>query len=76
MEMGIIKVGGYMALSYQYGAGMGEAGDTPAGGTNLMEIPTKVEYAGKDSLTIYTTKSAARVGTEKALHMNLSLIHI
>ncbi|RKJ38702.1 hypothetical protein D7X25_30205, partial [bacterium 1XD42-8] len=50
------------------GAGMGEAGDTPAGGTNLMEIPTKVEYAGKDSLTIYTTKSAARAGTEKALH--------
>ena len=54
-----------MALSYQYGAGMGNG---PAGGTNLMEIPTKVEYAGKDSLTIYTTKSAARVGTEKALH--------
>ena len=57
-----------MALSYQYGAGMGEAGDTPAGGTNLMEIPTKVEYSGKSSLTIYTTKSAAKPDTEKALH--------
>ena len=57
-----------MALSYQYGAGMGEAGDTPAGGTNLIEIPTKVEYAGKDSLTIYTTKSAAKPGIDKSLH--------
>ena len=33
-----------------------------------MEIPTKVEYSGKSSLTIYTTKSAAKPGTEKALH--------
>lgn len=54
-----------MAFAYQYGAGMGNG---PAGGTNLMEIPTKVEYAGKDMLTIYTTKSAAKPGTEKALH--------
>ena len=54
-----------MALSYQYGAGMGNG---PAGGTNLMEIPTKVEYAGKDSLTIYTTKSAAKPGVDKSLH--------
>ena len=54
-----------MAFAYQYGAGMGNG---PAGGTNLIEIPTKVEYAGKDMLTIYTTKSAAKPGTEKALH--------
>ncbi len=54
-----------MALSYQYGAGMGNG---PAGGTNLMEIPTKVEYDGKDSLTIYTTKSAAKPGVDKSLH--------
>ncbi len=53
------------AFAYQYGAGMGNG---PAGGTNLIEIPTKVEYAGKDMLTIYTTKSAAKPGTEKALH--------
>ena len=33
-----------------------------------MEIPTKVEYSGKSSLTIYTTKSAAKPDTEKALH--------
>ena len=57
-----------VALAYQYGAGMGEAGDGPAGGTNLMEIPTKVEYTGKDSLTIYTTKSAAKPDMDKALH--------
>ena len=55
-------------FSYQYGAGMGGAGNGPAGGTSLMEIPTKIEYTGKDSLTIYTTKSAARPGIEKALH--------
>ena len=54
-----------IALAYQYGAGMGNG---PAGGTNLMEIPTKVEYSGKDSLTIYTTKSAAKPGTDKYLH--------
>ncbi len=54
-----------MAFAYQYGAGMGNG---PAGGTNLIEIPTKVEYAGKDMLTIYTTKSAAKPDTEKALH--------
>jgi len=52
-------------FAYQYGAGMGNG---PAGGTNLMEIPTKVEYSGKSSLTIYTTKSAAKPGIEKALH--------
>ena len=52
-------------FAYQYGAGMGNG---PAGGTNLMEIPTKVEYSGKDSLTIYTTKSAAKPDTDKALH--------
>ena len=52
-------------FAYQYGAGMGNG---PAGGTNLMEIPTKIEYAGKDSLTIYTTKSAAKPDIEKALH--------
>ena len=53
-----------MALAYQYGAGMGNG---PAGGTNLMEIPTKVEYSGKDSLTIYTTKSAAKPDIDKTL---------
>ena len=56
-----------MAFAYQYGAGMGGAGNGPAGGTTLMEIPTKIEYTGKDSLTIYTTKSAAKPGIEKAL---------
>ena len=65
LEHGLGHYPQVMAFTYQYGAGMGNG---PAGGTNLMEIPTKVEYAGKDSLTIYTTKSAARVGTEKALH--------
>ena len=54
-----------MALAYQYGAGMGNG---PAGGTNLMEIPTKIEYSGKDSLTIYTTKSAAKPDIDKSLH--------
>ena len=52
-------------FAYQYGAGMGNG---PAGGTNLIEIPTKVEYVGKDSLIIYTTKSAAKPDTDKALH--------
>ena len=52
-------------FAYQYGAGMGNG---PAGGTNLMEIPTKVEYSGKDSLTIYTTKSAAKPDIDKSLH--------
>ena len=52
-------------FAYQYGAGMGNG---PAGGTNLMEIPTKIEYSGKDSLTIYTTKSAAKPDIDKSLH--------
>ena len=55
------------AFSYQYGAGMGGAGNGPAGGTNLMEIPVKVEYSGKDSLIIYTTKSAAKPDIDKTL---------
>ncbi len=65
LEHGLGHYPQVMAFAYQYGAGMGNG---PAGGTNLMEIPTKVEYAGKDMLTIYTTKSAAKPGTEKALH--------
>ena len=65
LEHGLGHYPQVMAFTYQYGAGMGNG---PAGGTNLMEIPTKVEYAGKDMLTIYTTKSAAKPGTEKALH--------
>ena len=65
LEHGLGHYPQVMAFTYQYGAGMGNG---PAGGTNLMEIPTKVEYSGKSSLTIYTTKSAAKPDTEKALH--------
>ena len=65
LEHGLGHYPQVMAFTYQYGAGMGNG---PAGGTNLMEIPTKIEYAGKDSLTIYTTKSAAKPDIEKALH--------
>ena len=65
LEHGLGHYPQVMAFTYQYGAGMGNG---PAGGTNLMEIPTKIKYAGKDSLTIYTTKSAARPDIEKALH--------
>ena len=65
LEHGLGHYPQVMAFTYQYGAGMGNG---PAGGTNLMEIPTKVEYSGKSSLTIYTTKSAAKPDIEKALH--------
>lgn len=65
LEHGLGHYPQVMAFTYQYGAGMGNG---PAGGTNLMEIPTKVEYSGKSSLTIYTTKSAAKPGIDKSLH--------
>ena len=65
LEHGLGHYPQVMAFTYQYGAGMGNG---PAGGTNLMEIPTKVEYSEKSSLTIYTTKSAAKPGIDKSLH--------
>ena len=49
-----------LAFAYQYGAGMGEAGSGPAGGTSLMQIPVKAECLDKNRLAVYTTKEAAK----------------
>ena len=49
-----------LAFAYQYGAGMGEAGDGPAGGTSLMQLPAKAECLDKNRLAVYTTKEAAK----------------
>ena len=54
-----------LAFAYQYGAGMGEAGDGPAGGTSLMQLPAKAECLDKNRLAVYTTKDAARPETVK-----------
>lgn len=56
------------AFAYQYGAGMGGAGDGPAGGTNLLQIPIKLECSGKNNLTIYSTRDIAKPEIEKELH--------
>ena len=56
-----------LAFAYQYGAGMGEAGSGPAGGTSLMQIPAKAECLDKNRLAVYTTKDAARPGINKEL---------
>ena len=56
-----------LAFAYQYGAGMGEAGSGPAGGTSLMQLPAKAECLDKNRLAVYTTKDAARPGTNKEL---------
>ena len=52
-----------LAFAYQYGAGMGEAGGGPAGGTSLMQIPAKAECLDRNRLAVYTTKDAARSET-------------
>ena len=54
-----------LAFAYQYGAGMGEAGDGPAGGTSLMQLPAKAECLDKNRLAVYTTKDAAKPETVK-----------
>ena len=54
-----------LAFAYQYGAGMGEAGGGPAGGTSLMQLPAKAECLDKNRLAVYTTKDAARPETVK-----------
>ena len=54
-----------LAFAYQYGAGMGEAGDGPAGGTSLMQLLAKAECLDKNRLAVYTTKDAARPETVK-----------
>ena len=54
-----------LAFAYQYGAGMGEAGSGPAGGTSLMQLPAKAECLDKNRLAVYTTKDAARSETVK-----------
>ena len=54
-----------LAFAYQYGAGMGEAGDGPAGGTSLMQLPAKAECLDKNRLAVYPTKDAARPETVK-----------
>ena len=56
-----------LAFAYQYGAGMGEAGSGPAGGTSLMQLPAKAECLDKNRLAVYTTKDAARPGINKEL---------
>lgn len=46
----------------QYGASMGGAGDGPAGGTDMRQIPCRVIWHDKDSLTIQTIRPVAELG--------------
>lgn len=56
-----------LALCYQYGAGIGGAGETPAGGENAVSIPVRVEYLDRGNLKIYTQKSVAALGKLKTV---------
>ncbi|MCI8442578.1 MAG: hypothetical protein HFG27_08615 [Provencibacterium sp.] len=52
----------------EWGAGMGGAGNGPAGGTAMEQLPIKAIWEDKNTLTLYTTQAAARPGVEKQLH--------
>ena len=47
-----------LVLLYQYGAGLGGAGETPAGGTNAITVNNRVKYT-ESQITIYVSKSVA-----------------
>lgn len=54
-----------MITAYRYGAGMGGAGEGPAGGSDAVQAPVRAVFHGSGSLTVYTTEAIARPGTAK-----------
>lgn len=57
-----------IVTTYRYGAGLGGAGEVPAGGTSPMQVPSKVEYNSQGHLTVYTTRAVARPETAKIVN--------
>lgn len=61
------NLGGYplvLLLSLQYGAGMGGAGDGPAGGTDPVQYPCRAVYHSQNELTVYTLPRIANLGAK------------
>lgn len=63
-------LGGYplvLLLALEYGAGVGGAGETPAGGTDPVQYPCRAVYHSTNSLTVYATKAITGLGAARTL---------
>lgn len=60
LEHGLGAYPQIMVGTLQYGAGMGGAGDHPAGGSDTSQVPARAVFHSSGSLTVYTTKAVAR----------------
>ena len=59
LEHGLDAYPHVLVLLCRYGAGIGGAGETPAGGRNAVSVPCKIEYLDRSNLKIYVSKSVA-----------------
>lgn len=57
-----------MIAAIKFGAGMGGAGEAPAGGSDAIQAAARAVFHNSGSLTVYTTEALARPGTAKEVH--------